>query len=85
VKSFAKYLAHDDTLERCVSLVPKRHTLLSRALNLPKIQFVVLNDRFQYSDLEAPGVCRTQSCDPPRGLEVIRGMSNTMVSKLWGV
>jgi len=38
-----------------VPLVPQRHTLLSRALNLPKIQFMVLNDRFQYSDLEAPG------------------------------
>ena len=55
VKSFAKCLAHDGTLERCVPLVPQRHTLLSRALNLPKIQFMVLNDRFQYSDLEAPG------------------------------
>jgi hypothetical protein len=38
-----------------VHLVPQRHTLLSRALNLPKIQFVVLNDRFQYSDLEDLG------------------------------
>jgi hypothetical protein len=54
VKSFAKCLAHDGTLERCVPLVPQRHTLLSRALKLPKIQFVVLNDRFQYSDLKAP-------------------------------
>jgi hypothetical protein len=27
-------------LERCVSLVPQRHTLLSCALNLPKIQLV---------------------------------------------
>jgi hypothetical protein len=27
-------------LERCVSFVPQRHTLLSRALNLAKIQFV---------------------------------------------
>jgi hypothetical protein len=55
VKFFAKYLAHDGTLERCVPLVPQRHTLLSHALNLSKIQFVMLNDRFQYSDLEAPG------------------------------
>jgi hypothetical protein len=55
VKSFAKYLAHDGTLERCVPLVSQMHTLLSHALNLPKIQFVVLNDRFQYSDLEALG------------------------------
>jgi hypothetical protein len=31
------------------------------------------------------GVCHTQSCDAPRGLEVIRGMSNTVVLKLWGV
>jgi hypothetical protein len=38
-----------------VPLVSQRHTLLSRALNLLKIQFVVLNDRFQYSDLEALG------------------------------
>jgi hypothetical protein len=37
VKSFAKYLAHDGTLERCVPLVPQRHTLLSHVLNLPKI------------------------------------------------
>jgi hypothetical protein len=55
VKSFAKCLAHDGTLERCVPFVPQRHTLLSHALKLPKIQFVVLIDRFQYSDLEAPG------------------------------
>jgi hypothetical protein len=41
VKSFTKCLAHDGTLERCVSLVPQRHTLLSHALNLPKIQFVL--------------------------------------------
>jgi hypothetical protein len=40
VKSFTKCLAHDGTLERCVPLVPQRHTLLSRVLNLPKIQFV---------------------------------------------
>jgi hypothetical protein len=55
VKSFVKCLAHDRTVERCVPLVPQRHTLLSHVLNLPKIQFVVLNDRFQYSDLKAPG------------------------------
>jgi hypothetical protein len=55
VKFFAKCLSHDGTLERCVPLVLQWHTLLSRALNLPKIQFVVLNDRFQYSDLEALG------------------------------
>jgi hypothetical protein len=55
VKSFAKCLAHDGTLERCVPLVPQRHTLMSRALNLPKIQFVVLNDKLQYSYLEALG------------------------------
>jgi hypothetical protein len=41
VKSFAKCLAHDGTLERCVPLVPQRHTLLSHALNLSKIQFVL--------------------------------------------
>jgi hypothetical protein len=41
VKSFAKCLAHDETLERCVPLVPQRHTLLSRTLNLHKIQFVL--------------------------------------------
>jgi hypothetical protein len=29
VKSFAKCLAHDRSLERCVPLVPKLHTLLS--------------------------------------------------------
>jgi hypothetical protein len=34
VKSFAKCLAHDGTLKRCVPLVPQRHTLLSHALNL---------------------------------------------------
>jgi hypothetical protein len=47
VKSFDKYLGHDGTLERCVPLVPQRHTLLSHVLNLTKIQFVFfLNDRF---------------------------------------
>jgi hypothetical protein len=40
VKSFAKCFAHDGTLERCVPLMPQRHTLLSCALNLSKIQFV---------------------------------------------
>jgi hypothetical protein len=41
VKSFAKCLAHDGTLERCVPLVPQRHAHLSYALNLTKIQFVL--------------------------------------------
>jgi hypothetical protein len=41
VKPFVKYLAHDGTFERCVPLVTQRHTLLSRALNLTKIQFVL--------------------------------------------
>jgi hypothetical protein len=40
VQSFAKCLAHDGTLKRCVPLVPQSHTLLSHVLNLPKIQFV---------------------------------------------
>jgi hypothetical protein len=71
VKSFAKCLAHDETLERCVPLVPQRHTLLSRALNLPKIQFVVLNDRFQYSDLKALGCLPYLVVRPSRGLEAI--------------
>jgi hypothetical protein len=31
------------------------------------------------------GVCRTQSCDPLHGLEVIWGMSNTVILKLRGV
>jgi hypothetical protein len=31
------------------------------------------------------GVYRTQSCDPPRGLEIIWGMSNTVILKLQGV
>jgi hypothetical protein len=31
VKSFAKYLAHDGTLKRCVPLVPKVHPNLSCA------------------------------------------------------
>jgi hypothetical protein len=31
VKSFDKCLAHDGTLKRCVSFVPKVHTLLSCA------------------------------------------------------
>ena len=55
MKSFAKCLAHDGTLERCVPLVPQRHTLLSCVLNLSKFSlYFVLNDRFQYSDLKAP-------------------------------
>jgi hypothetical protein len=37
---FAKCLAHDRTLERCVPLMLQRNTLLSRALNLLKIQFI---------------------------------------------
>jgi hypothetical protein len=72
-------------------------------LKLLKINlYVVLNEKFQYGDLEAPGclsypvvrpsarsrdhlrkiksnmmilklrgICRTQSCDLPRGLEII--------------
>ena len=56
MKSFAKCLAHDGTLERCVPLVPQRHTLLSRAITCLKFSlYAVLNDIFQYSDLEAPG------------------------------
>jgi hypothetical protein len=40
VKYFSKCLAHGETLERCMPLVLQRHTVLSRSLNLPKIQFV---------------------------------------------
>jgi hypothetical protein len=73
VKSFAKCLAHGGTLERCVPLVPQRHNLLSRALNLPKnsvcIMCLMIDSNIMISKLR--GVCHTQSCDPPRGLEVI--------------
>jgi hypothetical protein len=56
VKSFVKCLAHDGTLERCVPLVPQRHTLLSRALNMPKIQFLFCAElEFQYDGLKATG------------------------------
>jgi hypothetical protein len=37
VKFFAKCLAHNGTLERCLPVMLQRHTLLSHALNLPKI------------------------------------------------
>jgi hypothetical protein len=33
--------------------------------------YLVLNEKFQYGDLEALGVCRIQSCDPSHGLEII--------------
>jgi hypothetical protein len=45
----------------------------------------VLNENSNIVILKPWGVCRTQSCDPPRSLEVIWGMSNTVVSKLQGV
>jgi hypothetical protein len=55
-------------LERCVPLVPQRHTPLSRALNLPKnsvcIMCLMIDSNIMISKLW--GVCRTQSCDPPR-------------------
>jgi hypothetical protein len=44
---------------------------------------LVINSNIVISKLW--GVCRTQSCDPPRGLEVILGMSNMVISKLQGV
>jgi hypothetical protein len=56
VGPFAKYLAYDETLKRCVPLVPKVHALLSCALTYLKFSlYLVLNDKFQYSDLKAPG------------------------------
>jgi hypothetical protein len=38
-----------------VCLLCRKGALFYLMLNLLKIQFVMLNDRFQYSDLEAPG------------------------------
>jgi hypothetical protein len=55
-KIISKCLAHDGTLERCVPLVPKVHTLFVMCLNLLKFSlYFVLYDIFQYSDLEALG------------------------------
>jgi hypothetical protein len=72
VKSFAKCLAHDGTLQRCVPLVPQRHDLLSYALNLSKFGLhSVLNENSNTVISKLQGVYHTESCDPPRGLEVI--------------
>jgi hypothetical protein len=73
LKSVAKCLAHDGTFERCVPFVLQRHSLLSRVLNLLKnlvcIMCLMIDSTIVISKLR--GVCHTQSCDPPRGLEVI--------------
>jgi hypothetical protein len=55
MKPFAKCLAHDGTLKRCVPLMLKVHTLLSCVKTCLKFNlYIVLHVRFQYSDLEAP-------------------------------
>jgi hypothetical protein len=65
VKSFAKCLAHDGTLKRCVPLMPKVHTLLSCAYTCLKFSlYLVLYDRLQYSDLKGPG-CLSYPVVPP--------------------
>jgi hypothetical protein len=72
VKLFAKCLAHDGTLERCVPLVLQRHTLLSHALNCLKFSCILcLMIDSNMMILKLRGVYRTQSCDPLRGLEII--------------
>jgi hypothetical protein len=56
----------------CVPLVPQRHAHLSCALNLSKIQFVsCLNENSNIVISKLRDVCRTQSYDPLRGLDVI--------------
>jgi hypothetical protein len=45
--------------------------------------WLMINSNIVISKLQ--GVCRIQSCDSPRGLEIIWGMSNTVISKLWDV
>jgi hypothetical protein len=47
--------------------------------------YSVPNEKFNMIILKLRDVCRTQSCDLPRGLEVIWGMSNTMILKLRSV
>jgi hypothetical protein len=72
VKSFAKCLAHDGTLKGCVPLVPKVHTLLSCAETCLKFSlYSVLNENSNMMISKLRGVSHTQSCDPPRGLEII--------------
>jgi hypothetical protein len=72
VKSFAKCLAHDGTLEMCVPLVPQRHNLLSHDLNLHKFSlYSMFNENSNTMTSKLRDVCRTQWYDPPCGLEVI--------------
>jgi hypothetical protein len=72
VKSFAQYLAHDGTLKRCVHLVPKVHNLLSCAQTcLTFSLYFVLHENSNMMISKLWGGFRTQSCDPPRGLEII--------------
>jgi hypothetical protein len=47
--------------------------------------YSVLNENSSMMISKLWGVCHTQSCDPPRGLDVIWGMSNTIFLKLRGV
>jgi hypothetical protein len=52
--------------------VPKVHTLLSCAETCLKFSlYSVLNENFNMMISKLRGVSHTQSCDPPRGLEII--------------
>jgi hypothetical protein len=44
--------------------------------------YYVLNQNSNMMISKLQGVCCIQSCDPPRGLEIIWGMPNTVISKL---
>jgi hypothetical protein len=78
-------LLDDGTLKGCVPLMPKVHSFVL-CLNLLKFSlYYVLNENSNMMISKLRSVCSIQSCDSPRDLKVIWGMSNIVISKLLGV
>jgi hypothetical protein len=74
-------------LWRGVCLLCQKFTLLCLVLKtyLKFSLYYVLNENSNMMISKLWGVSCTQSCDPPRGVEIIWGMSNMVISKIRGV
>jgi hypothetical protein len=70
-----------------VRLLWQKRTLICLVLKtcLKFNLYYVLHENSNMIILKLWGVCRTQSCDHPRGLEIIWGISNMVISKLRGL
>jgi hypothetical protein len=80
---FSSWWDFEEVCASCAKSARSFVLCLKLAQNSVCIMCLIMNSNIVISKLQC--VCHTQSCDPPRGLEIIWGMSNMVISKLRGV